>query len=380
MKKRSIFSACLLLAALGSGCSSAYYASAGMAGDDLYATHDKVEIARKQQAEAEARKAAAEARRAEWEARLAEAKAEAAENSYYDQQQENEEDLSYSSVLADTYESAYARRLRGFESMTYRMPSSYYNFRYGSAFNYVSAYDPAFYNIVFAGDEVWVEPKYITSMFGSWGVSVYSGWNWGWNWNWNWGWNYPSSWWGYPYGGWSWGFAYHPWHDPWHHPGWGWGPGWHGGWHVHGGYRRPHNYRLDSYTHRPANNPNSGWRSGNLNNGRNNGRGGSYNRGRSGSYNNGRGGSYNNRGTSGNSSYNNRGTTRRESDSNRGSYNRYNSYNRSSDSQSSGRSGNYNNNSGRSNYSGGSSSGGFRSSGGSGGGSSRGGGSYNSGR
>ncbi|MFQ7502779.1 MAG: hypothetical protein ACLRMJ_05950 [Alistipes finegoldii] len=42
------------------------------------------------------------------------------------------------------------------------MPSSYYNFRYGSSFTYATAYDPAFYNIIISGDEVWVEPKYIT--------------------------------------------------------------------------------------------------------------------------------------------------------------------------------------------------------------------------
>ena len=77
-------------------------------------------------------------------------------------------------MLADDYESAYARRLRGFESPTYKMPSSYINARYGSAFNYVSAYDPAFYNIVVMGDQVWVEPKYITSMFGSWGTVIYA--------------------------------------------------------------------------------------------------------------------------------------------------------------------------------------------------------------
>ena len=105
------------------------------------------------------RKAAAEARRAEWEARLAEAEAAAAENGYY------EYDANpYRSVLADDYESAYARRLRGFESPSYNMPSSYINARYSRAFDYVSAYDPAFYNVIVMGDEVWVEPKYITSM------------------------------------------------------------------------------------------------------------------------------------------------------------------------------------------------------------------------
>lgn len=134
----------------------------------------------------------------------------AAENGYYDESGSN----PYNDILADTYESAYARRLRGFESPTYRMPSSYYNFRYGSSFTYATAYDPAFYNIIISGDEVWVEPKYITSMFGTWGGTPYGGWYFGWN--------YSPSWWGYPsyaWGGWNWGFGF-TWYDPW------WGPGW----------------------------------------------------------------------------------------------------------------------------------------------------------
>lgn len=161
MKKLNILIGTLILSAGLAGCSSSYYASSGYANDDLYALHDKTAIARKQQAAAEARKAEAEARRAEWEAKIAEAQALAAENGYYDESGSN----PYNDILADTYESAYARRLRGFESPTYRMPSSYYNFRYGSSFTYATAYDPAFYNIIISGDEVWVEPKYITSMF-----------------------------------------------------------------------------------------------------------------------------------------------------------------------------------------------------------------------
>ena len=277
MKKWSILSGVVLSAVVVTGCSSAYRSSAGYGGDDLYVTHDRTEIARRQQQEAEARKAEAEARRAEWEARIAEAQAAAAENAYDATASSNA--YSYSGVLADSYESAYARRLRGFESLSYRMPSSYYDFRYGNAFTYVSAYDPAFYNIVVSGDQVWVEPKYISSMFGTWGATVYTG---GWYGGWHAGWGFGPSWWGYPSFGWNWGFAYHPWHDPWYRPGWhgGWGPGWHGHW----GYRRPHNYRLDSYS-RPNH---SGWRpAGNAGGNRNDGYGRGYNSGRRGSYNNG---------------------------------------------------------------------------------------------
>ena len=112
MKKLNILIGTLILSAGLAGCSSSYYASSGYANDDLYALHDKTAIARKQQAAAEARKAEAEARRAEWEAKIAEAQALAAENGYYDESGSN----PYNDILADTYESAYARRLRGFES------------------------------------------------------------------------------------------------------------------------------------------------------------------------------------------------------------------------------------------------------------------------
>lgn len=258
MKKLNLIIGTLLLSAGFVGCTSAYYASGSQPVDDLYATHDQVSIARKQKEKAEVQRAAAEARKAEWEARAAEAQATAAEDAYY----END----YMNVLADTYESAYARRLRGFESSSYRMPSSYYNFRYGSDFTYVTAYDPAFYNIVVSGDQVWVEPKYISSMFGSWGGTIYSG---GWYSGWSMGPSY--AWWGYPrysWYDWNWGFSYRPWYDPWYNPYWGpsWGHGWHGN---HWTNSRPHNYRLDgagrTSNYRPGNSS-----SGNQYGGRNN--------------------------------------------------------------------------------------------------------------
>ena len=128
MKKRITIIGAAVAAAAFAGCSSSYFTSAGYGNDDLYAIHDKAEIARRQQAEAERKKAEAEARKAEWEARLAEAEADAVQRRYYETTSN-----PYEEVLADTYESAYARRLRGFESPTYRLPSSYYDFRYGSS-------------------------------------------------------------------------------------------------------------------------------------------------------------------------------------------------------------------------------------------------------
>ncbi len=177
----------LLLALLTTGCSSAYYQSEGYAGDDLYGIHNKTKIAQREKAKAEAEKAEAEARRAKWEALMAQAQADDAENRYYGSN-------DFDDLVADDYESAYERRLRGFESPTYKMPSSYWNLRYSGTFNYLTAYDPAFYNIIVMGDEVWVEPKYITSMFGTWGLATgfaagymagiygswYSSWGYGW--------------------------------------------------------------------------------------------------------------------------------------------------------------------------------------------------------
>lgn len=256
MKKRIQWVALLAVALTTVGCSSAFYAQSNAAANDLYAVHSRTDIARKQQAEAEARKAEAEARRAEFEAQLAEREAQLAASRL-----NSANSTTYSSVLADDYESAYARRLRGFESPTYRMPSSYTNAQYSTTFHYVSAYDPAFYNIIVMGDEVWVEPKYVTAMFGSWGRPVYSS---AWYYGWaapafsigfgSWGWNVGLSW----YDPWFFGSWHNPWWG-WHGPHW-WGygphhPHWHPGWHGghgpsygHGGGYRPGH----SIVHRPS--------------------------------------------------------------------------------------------------------------------------------
>ena len=333
MKNYKILIGILFLAAGASGCSSLYQASAGYASDDLYAVHDRAEIARKQQARAEAQRAEAEARKAEWEARIAEAEAAAAENRYYEY---TSPDVNpYESILADDYESAYARRLRGFDSPTYRMPSSYLDARYSSAFTYASAYDPAFYNIVISGDQVWVEPKYITSMFGTWGGTVlvdpwYYGWNWPWgpsltfgSWGWGFGWNswynpwYYSSWYG-PWGPWYsswydpwWGYGWYGWHGWYGHPHY-WGHGWHGG-------GRPHR----NYYANPGGRNARGYTPGRSLSGRTYGVGS---------------GSYNSRGNSGRRTvtYESRYGSRRDDspfgNNSRSNYNNYNNYNNNSNS------------------------------------------------
>ena len=190
--------------ALMSSCATAWQGTTYA--DDLYSIHNKTAIAERQKAEAELAKAQYEAQQAQYEAAIAQIKAEAAKQGYT----VTEGDLSaingYDAVLADSYESAYARRLYGFSSPTYRMPSSYYTWRYSDAFQYASAYDPALYNIMVSGDMVWVEPKYITSMFGSWGAVVVP------SYSWYYGWDSPYYYWNRPYR-WSW---YWDWHYP-HH-------------------------------------------------------------------------------------------------------------------------------------------------------------------
>ncbi len=150
---------------------------------------------------------------------------------------------SYNSIYVDDYASAYARRLQGFTSLTYRMPSSYWDYRYGDAYFLTLAYDPAFYTVMIMGDQVWVEPRYITNMFGSWNNPYYYGYRYGYNpyyygygytyWDFYWGWNSPY--WGYD------PFFYHHWygphygpHHPPHHPS------------VGGGHKKP------AVTHRPS--------------------------------------------------------------------------------------------------------------------------------
>lgn len=351
------------------GCSGTLYnASAGS--DDLYAVHNRQAIAQRQAAEAEAQKAEAIARRAKLEALLAQAEADAAQR----QLEGADGNLSFDNMLADDFESAYERRLRGFNSLSYNMPSSYYNYRYGNASFYASAYDPAFYNVMVMGDQVWVEPKYITSMFGTWGTSRFSvnigfGGPWwsGWwgdpfynSWRWNWGWN--SWYWGWDpwYVGWGWGYPHWGHHHYWG-PGWGWGAP----------HRNPNVVYRPSYrtynngyanTSRPRRDPyyNSG------NNGAISGPGrgnatGSYRNRNSGYGTDNSGNRYNNNGNSNSGNrYNYNNNNSNSNNSNRYNYNNGSSYNRG---------GSY----GGGSYGGGSGSygGGSRSGGGSGGGRNR---------
>lgn len=236
----------LALVVMLGGC-TAMMESSTYGTSDLYVTDNRIKVAEEMKARAEAERAEAEARKAMWEARLAEAE-------YYAATSEN-----YNTIVADDYESAYARRLYGFNSPTYRLPSSYYALATSDAMRYATAYDPAYYNIMVSGDQVWVEPKYVTSMFGAWGATnvtfgIYAS-------PWAFGWGVYSSpfyytMWGYPHYSWydwNWNMCYNPFH---------WGGYYPGYYHPHYGYPHhgyPHHGHNPQPPHyRPDNKPGGG--------------------------------------------------------------------------------------------------------------------------
>lgn len=143
-------------------------------------------------------------------------------------------------VVATDYDTAMQNRINGMSSSTYQKPASYYELQYSDTYKYAKTYDPEYYNVMVSGDQVWVEPKYITSMFGTWGAAVVIEVH-----HWYYGWDDPYYyyWWGYPHYSWVdwyWGFSYDPfwgWGFSW---GWGW-PGWrpYGPWGPHPWGPRP---------------------------------------------------------------------------------------------------------------------------------------------
>lgn len=216
-----------------SGCSTMFDASS-IEPSDLYVTDYKEQVAER-----------AEAKRKAHEQQVA-FRNQLANSGYYVSEGE---EPNFNSVLASDYQSAYARRLYGFNSPSYCLPSSYFALSTNDAFFYASAYDPAFYNVMLSGDQIWVEPKYVTSMFGSWGATnitygIYSS-------PWHYGWSFHTppcyySWWGYPsysWYDWNWNICYNPWHYDW----------WYGGYYPHYGYYPypPHAPRPPHHRPRP---------------------------------------------------------------------------------------------------------------------------------
>lgn len=248
----------VLMSLLLGGCSSSLYTSTLGYSDDMYSTPDYkkfVDNVKQKQAE----RAKEEQQKAEQKLAEFKAMAEAQGVKYNEVESLSEVDLGH---IATSYESAYAHRLKGASSLSYKMPSSYYNLRYSSDFQFLTAYDPMVYNVVVMGDEVWVEPKYISSMFGTWGAPSYSTapyWgpyyssfygNWGYN---------PYYWSHYPYDYYMWwGYPYYGWYDPWYYPPM-WGPGFYPGYHPghHPGYNpapgnKPSGNNYPNYRPRPG--------------------------------------------------------------------------------------------------------------------------------
>ena len=193
MNDKQFFSRFLALTAAAAsmwGCSTPMFSASSTPTDDLYATHNTVEI----------RNAELDRREQELAAREAELKRQEAVGHVVYQAHTEANDNPYEDILSDSYQESYERRLRGMSSGSYKMPNSYSDVITSGKIQYLSAYDPAFYNVMVMGDEVWVEPKYISSMFGTWGssssVNVNIGLNFGWSGYYPWGWN---SLWGYPY-------------------------------------------------------------------------------------------------------------------------------------------------------------------------------------
>ena len=244
--KRSLMILPIVAMALAlSGC-TAMFNAASYGTSDLYRTNNRAEVAVQLRAEAEAERLEAEARQAQWEARIAEANAEAAEAEYY---ATINNQPNYLNVVADDYQSAYARRLYGFQSPTYNMPSSYYDMLSSSSIYYVTAYDPSYYNIMVSGNQVWVEPKYITSMFGSWGATnvtfgIYaSPWNYGWSYHVD---PFYYSMWGYPrysWYDWNWNICYNPYYYDWY---------WSGYYDPYYYHHHHHHHHYPGHHHTPA--------------------------------------------------------------------------------------------------------------------------------
>jgi len=124
----------------------------------------------------------------------------------------------YESILSNSYKESYERRLRGMEDPKYGIED--FTVRYSDAYWLAQSYDPALYHIVIMGDQVWVEPWYISTMF-NWPHSHFSfGFGYGYN---NWAWN-P----------WYYDYYYSPfyWSSSWV----GYNPYWYGGYPYYNNY------------------------------------------------------------------------------------------------------------------------------------------------
>ncbi len=134
----------------------------------------------------------------------------------------------------EIYNTPYGEKIRALYADSYQLPSSYYI--YSDVLEELSNYDPDEYTVTFDGDgNLIIQPKYIYSVYGSWGINSYNlhPWRYGYNRGWR---PYSPYWyynsWYYDYGwgyGWDYGlywgynpryiYGYH--RPPSHHMGYG---------------------------------------------------------------------------------------------------------------------------------------------------------------
>ncbi len=200
-------------------CSPLVYESVSYDTDDLYTTHNQEEITNAQVAAAKAEEAALIRRREQWAALMGSA---------------------YGTTTKQTidpaiYNTPYGEKLAALSASSYVKPASYYQYLNDETLDALASYDPAEYTAYVGTDgTIYVEPKYVSSMYGSWspyydryawyygypvwrryshyGYPRHSWWGWGMGYY---GWNYYSSYWDYsPY----WYYSY--WNTPYYGFGW----------------------------------------------------------------------------------------------------------------------------------------------------------------
>ncbi len=234
------------------GCSQAFYQPTTFATDDLYADHNRDEIIKEQQAEAKARQRLEDQRKAYWANELG----------------LNNDRVMSSLQDSESYNTPYGAKLAALStSDEYQRPSSYYNLQQDETLNTLAKYDPSEYDAyINSRGNVVVEPKYVNSMYGTWGSPYYTpyAWNYGYpHWGYYASWGYPRySWWDYNYNfgwGYNWGWGYSPyyygwggypyygynWYRPTHRPP-HWGGGYGGSRPSHSIVKRPNIYNSPS--------------------------------------------------------------------------------------------------------------------------------------
>lgn len=101
----------------------------------------------------------------EYESLLADQDQEQESDTVIPENKEKSTKSGFDRVLVDDYQTAYKKRQEAMRSPSYGM-GDYYSVKYSDDYFYASAYDPSFYNIIILGNDVWVEPHYLTSHFG----------------------------------------------------------------------------------------------------------------------------------------------------------------------------------------------------------------------